>query len=273
MFPYVNKGDKFKPNVNFDNACRKLVNQFAGHGIPSTKNRVVEQTKVQCYNSTSQQLKSGSSVCFDEEANDSLNTILPVTICDSDDKIFGVLDDDLEVGACGSVSLSGVVRIQYSGEQNFVVPDFEGGFVGADTGTPVLRKMSDGSSFILLTNTVQQKSYNGPFAFSILSDGKLKIKAGFLNRNGKIFNIPETTFSERKEGYICVTSKFDVDKNTWSDPEIAIADVAADAYPIGYSKKIDQESGDPLFEFECYEVPMAFILYTKECPLAAKNNG
>lgn len=273
MFPYVKKGDPFKPNASFDNECRKIVNQFAGHGVPAVHKKTIEQTKVQCYNAGSMLLTAGSSVCFDDQNKASLDTIVPVKICDSDSKLFGVLDHDLASGDCGTVTVSGVARIKYSSDLQYVIPDFNGGFMPSASGNPVIWRFDNGDALILLENTPERASYNGPFAFTVQDNGDLKISSGFLNRNGKMLKIPETIFTERQEGYICVVSRFDDEQNIWRDPIITIADVAADSCPIGYCKVINQEDGYPVCEFECYNVPVAFILYTKECPLAAKYNG
>ena len=268
MFPLVSKGDPFVPQADFFNACRLLLNTFSPSGNPASLYESFMQTKVPCYNNTKSKLKAGSSVCIDDNSSVMLNSVMPVKICDKDDKLWGVLDYDLEPTCCGSFTVLGVARVNYSGDCQYLQPDFNGGYQESNSGSAiVLCSLGNDEKLILLSHGAAGR-YNGPFAFSI-EDRKLKVSAGFLNRNGKMMRVPEKTLLVSQSGYVCVTSRFDTESNTWKEPTIEMTDPAADAYPIGYCSTNDH--GFTL-QYECYEVPVAIIVYTKECPLAAKYN-
>lgn len=128
--------------------------------------------------------------------------------------------------------------------------------------------------------------YTGPFSFTFDSEsGNLIIGAGFLNRNGDFIEIPETQITP-KEGYICCQSKLkdsgDGKRKEWETPSIVVLDKpSALAYPLGRCmKQEDNENSEnnsngetlpqePQWIFECYEVEMAFIIATRQCPLAS----
>lgn len=122
--------------------------------------------------------------------------------------------------------------------------------------------------------------YTGPFSFTFNSEsGKLIVGAGFLNRNGDFIEIPETQITP-KEGYICCQSKLkdsgDGKRKEWETPAIVVLDKpSALAYPLGRCVKQEDNSNgetlpqEPQWLFECYEVEMAFIIATRQCPLAS----
>jgi hypothetical protein len=108
--------------------------------------------------------------------------------------------------------------------------------------------------------------YSGPFAFSYNSEGKLVIAPGFLNRNGDLLEIEEQIV-DPATGYVCLESHLEdkgEGKKEWTKPAIVFLDKPkATAYPLG--KRTDNNG---TITTECYEVPMAFILATRQCPLA-----
>lgn len=111
-------------------------------------------------------------------------------------------------------------------------------------------------------------TYSGPFAFSFNEKGELVISAGFLNRNGDVIEIKEQIITDLKNGYVCLESHLEDKggKNEWSKPTIVfLAQPKATAYPLGVCK-IDDKSGD--IDVQGFRVPMAFILATRQCPLA-----
>lgn len=113
----------------------------------------------------------------------------------------------------------------------------------------------------------KEERYSGPFAFSFNEKGELVISAGFLNRNGDVIEIKEQIITELKTGYICLDSHLinkGEGKKEWSEPAIVFLDKPlATAYPLGR-----RTEKDGIVRIECYEVPMAFILATRQCPLA-----
>lgn len=112
--------------------------------------------------------------------------------------------------------------------------------------------------------------YNGPFAITLTEAGNVAVAAGFLNRNGDFKEVPAFEIAPQT-GYICcqcelkdVTSA-GVTRKEWGEPQIVILEKpSAIAYPLGYCT-VTEESNILL---ECYEVEMAFIIATRQCPLA-----
>lgn len=112
--------------------------------------------------------------------------------------------------------------------------------------------------------------YSGLFAFSFNEAGNLVIAPGFLNRNGDFIEIKEQIV-EPKTGYVCLESKLiakegaaNTDAKEWSQPAIVFLEKpTATAYPLGYCT-VENE----IAKADCYEVQVAFILATKQCPLA-----
>ena len=108
--------------------------------------------------------------------------------------------------------------------------------------------------------------YSGPFAFSYNAEGKLVVAPGFLNRNGDLLEVEEQIV-EPAAGYVCIESHLEDKgdgKKEWTKPAIVFLEKPkATAYPLG--KCTDK---DGALITECYEVPMAFILATRQCPLA-----
>ena len=111
-----------------------------------------------------------------------------------------------------------------------------------------------------------EEIYSGPFAFSFNESGQLVIAPGFLNRNGDLLEIEEQIV-EPAAGYVCLESHLEDKgdgKKEWTKPAIVFLEKPkATAYPLG--KCTDK---DGALTTECYEVPMAFILATRQCPLA-----
>lgn len=112
--------------------------------------------------------------------------------------------------------------------------------------------------------------YSGPFAFSFNEAGNLVISPGFLNRNGDFIEIEEQIV-EPQTGYVCLESKLiakegaaNTDAKEWSQPAIVFLEKpTATAYPLGYCT-VENE----IAKADCYEVQVAFILATRQCPLA-----
>ena len=108
--------------------------------------------------------------------------------------------------------------------------------------------------------------YSGPFAFSYNATGKLVIAPGFLNRNGDLLEVEEQIV-DPAAGYVCIESHLEDkgnNKKEWTKPAIVFLEKPkATAYPLG--RCVEK---DGALTTECYEVPMAFILATRQCPLA-----
>ena len=124
-----------------------------------------------------------------------------------------------------------------------------------DTETRILTQEQHGPVRIDL------QRYDGPFALSYDPvKKKIRVKAGYLRRNGKFDTVPETEL-EPQRGTICVTSE--LKNREWSNPEICFAEPDATHYPIGKCTAL-QNGG---FWLDSFHVAVAVILSTGPCPL------
>ena len=103
--------------------------------------------------------------------------------------------------------------------------------------------------------------YDGPFALSYDPvKKKIRVKAGYLRRNGEFDTTPETEL-DPQNGTICVTSA--LKDREWTEPEILFAEPDATHYPIGKCAML--QNGN--YWLDSYHVPVAVILSTGRCPL------
>ena len=107
---------------------------------------------------------------------------------------------------------------------------------------------------------IDLQRYDGPYALSYDPvKKKIRVKAGYLRRNGKFDTVPETEL-EPQGGTICVASE--LKDGEWSEPEIGFAEPDATHYPIGKCT-VKGES----VTLDSFHVAVAVILSTGRCPL------
>lgn len=108
---------------------------------------------------------------------------------------------------------------------------------------------------------IDLQRYDGPFALSYDPvKRKIRVKAGYLRRNGKFDTVPETEL-DPQGGTICVASE--LKDGEWSKPEIGFAEPDATHYPIGKCA-MRQDGG---YCLDSFHVAVAVILSTGRCPL------
>ena len=97
-------------------------------------------------------------------------------------------------------------------------------------GAPVIFA-ANGKGVILL-GAISQDVYDGPFALSYDTETKkVKVAAGYLNRNGEWKDVPAAEFSPAT-GTVCVCTTLD-SEGSWSEPEVRIATPGPYAFPVG----------------------------------------
>jgi len=116
---------------------------------------------------------------------------------------------------------------------------------------------------VFITSPVDEpEKYRGPFTAELNEDRtKIKISAGYLNRNGLVIAVPQADI-EWGTGYLCIHSE--IKDSDWTVPEFKIVSAPSQTYyPVAWLsetngvKRIDQ-----------FHVPMAFIIVSKPCPVA-----
>lgn len=230
FFPDVSRGDDFQPNALLSNNVRHIVNALNGFSAkPLTASGGM--IRIQVYNNSSGTLEAGTAVGFSE--NGSLcGDAVPAEPIQDASKPWGVLVNRLGEKAMGSCILSGPAQVSLSGSGDYARPDVSSPatFTRGATGAPVIFA-SDGKGVILL-GAISQDIYDGPFALSYDTETeKIKVNAGYLNRNGEWKEVPEAAFSP-STGTVCVCTTLDSEGN-WSEPEVRIADQGPYAFPVG----------------------------------------
>ena len=101
------------------------------------------------------------------------------------------------------------------------------------------------------------ENYDGPFAIAYDSEAKkLKVKAGYLTRNGEFLPVPDAEL-EPQNGTVCV--KTVLEGGEWSEPEILFESPSQFCYPVGHVVKTGD--GENIGVSVCsYRVPVAVIL-------------
>ena len=116
---------------------------------------------------------------------------------------------------------------------------------------------------VFITSPVDEpEEYCGPFTAELNEDQtKIKISAGYLNRNGLVIAVPQAVI-DWGTGYLCIHSE--IKDGGWTVPEFKIVSAPSPTYyPVAFLsetngvKRIDQ-----------FHVPMAFIIVSKPCPVA-----
>lgn len=257
-FPDVTRGEAFKPNTLLSNNLRRLVNTMNGFDakpLTATGGMI----RIQVYNNSAAVIKGGTAVNFSENGT-LCGDAVPAELLKDTAKPWGVVVNDLAAKALGSCVVSGPATVSLSGTGDYAEPSvsnpasFTRGFAGA----PVLFA-SDGKGVIILGGNAADGTYDGPFALSCDTESKmLKIKAGFLSRNGEFKEVPGTELSPQT-GTVCVCSTLD-DEGNWSEPEIKFGTPGQFSYPVGNCRK----NGESV-TLCSFRVPVAILLAAGAC--------
>jgi hypothetical protein len=135
-FPYVKKGDAFQPNLELDNAVRRMVNAQNGFvaGKFSSKS---SYGRISVCNVSSEVIEAGTAVSFPATA-DATDNVIPCEKAKSATAQFGVITSDIAPDSIGSCVVSGPVTVEISGTGDFAAPAEGGKMVAGASGAPIL---------------------------------------------------------------------------------------------------------------------------------------
>ena len=257
----VAPGEAFRPSAALSNDIRHFLNGLNGFGGNPFGANGAGTVRIQAYNATGGEVKAGTAVNFDESKKMSGDAV-PMKSFSDPKKPWGVVTQKLGEGEIGDCFISGPVTVSLSGSGDYAQPTAGSPSVftrGAE-GAPVL--YANGGRGVINLGAGTPENYDGPFALSYDAETKmLKIKAGYLTRNGEFLSVAEAELAP-ETGTVCV--KTELADGEWSEPEILFATPSQFCYPIGHVKK-DGE-GDKMSVAVCsYRVPVAVILAVKDC--------
>lgn len=187
-FPYVKKGDEFKPNMQLDNAVRRIVNQhyqqIMSQGVVSKKGNT---GKVSVYNVGTTVIPAGSAVVFEKgDEKKVYDGAIPCKLSETAAATWGIVTDDLSPNSVGSCVVSGAVAVQITGTGDFASPAKDGKIVAGSTGAPVIYRTAD--TAVINLGGGSGGGYLGPFAVSIVENG-VYIAPGYAEVNLTSFEI------------------------------------------------------------------------------------
>jgi hypothetical protein len=176
-FPYVKKGDAFQPNLELDNAVRRMVNAQNGFvaGKFSSKS---SYGRISVCNTTSEVIEAGTAVSFPATA-DTTDGVVPCEKAKSATAQFGVITSDIAPDSIGSCVVSGPVTVEISGTGDFAAPAEGGKMVAGASGAPILFRFENTAVINLGGGSgAAVDEYNGLFKLVALSQIQLKIISG-----------------------------------------------------------------------------------------------
>ena len=257
----VSPGEVFRPSAALSNDIRHLLNGLNGFGGNAFCATGAGTVRIQAYNATGGEIKAGTAVNFDDSKKMSGDAV-PIKTFSDPKKPWGVVTQKLAEKEVGDCFISGPVAVAVSGSGDYAQPTVGNPSVftrGAE-GAPVL--WASGGRGLVNLGAGTPENYDGPFAITYDAVKKhLKVKAGYLTRNGEFVSISEKEI-EPQTGTLCVKSE--LTGGEWSEPEIVFGTPSQFRYPIGHVKKTGD--GDKVSVAVCsYRVPVAVILASKIC--------
>lgn len=257
-FPDVSRGQEFQPNSVLSNNVRHLVNSMNGFqsvGLLGANGGIV---RIQVYNNSSAEIPAGTAVNFSESGS-LCGDAVPCEKLKDTAKPWGVTVLKLAAKEMGDCVISGPAQVTLSGSGDYAQPSTSSPstFTRGATGAPVI--FSGGGKGVILLGAISQDIYNGPFALSYDTESKkLKISAGYLNRNGEWLDVAAKELSP-STGTVCVCTTLG-SNGSWTTPEIKISTPGQYAYPIG-SCKVSGESVTVC----SFRVPVAIFMVSDLC--------
>lgn len=169
-FPYVKKGDAFQPNLELDNAVRRMVNAQNGFvaGKFSSKS---SYGRISVCNVSSEVIEAGTAVSFPSAA-DATDGVIPCEKAKSATAQFGVITSDIAPDSIGSCVVSGPVTVEISGTGDFAAPADGGKMVAGASGAPILFRFED-TAIINLgggSGAAGASEYNGMHKLVLITD-------------------------------------------------------------------------------------------------------
>ena len=257
----VTPGEAFKPSATLSNDIRHLLNGLNGFGGNPFGANGAGTVRIQAYNATGGEIKAGTAVNFDDGKPMSGDAV-PMKAFSDPRKPWGVVTQRLKENEIGDCFISGPVTVALAGSGDYAQPTIGNPSVftrGAE-GAPVL--YGSGGRGVVNLGAGTPENYDGPFAITYDAENKvLRIKAGYLTRNGEFLSVPEAELAP-ETGTVCVKSE--LNEGEWSEPEVLFEIPSQFCYPIGHVKT--QGDGEEMSVSVCsYRVPVAVILAARIC--------
>ncbi len=258
FFPDVTKGQNFKPSALLSNNVRHMVNSLNGFqngGHAAANSGVV---RIQVYNASSGEIPAGCAVNFKSDTA-LCGDAVPVEPLKDAAKPWGVVVLKLAANQMGDCVISGPATVSISGTGDYASPSTSSPstFTRGASGSPVL--FANGGRAVVNLGASTQDLYDGPFALSYDAESKkLKVAAGYLNRNGEWKDVPAAELSP-STGTVCVCTTLD-SEGSWSEPEVKISTPGQYAFPVGSCKT----SGESV-TFCSFRVPVAIFMVADLC--------
>lgn len=169
-FPYVKKGDAFQPNLELDNAVRRMVN--AQNGFVSGKfSSKGNYGRISVCNTTSEVIEAGTAVSFPATA-DAIDGVIPCEKAKSATAQFGVITSDIAPDSIGSCIVSGPVTVEIGGTGDFAAPAEGGKMVAGASGAPILFRFANTAVINLGggSGAAGASEYNGMHKLVLITD-------------------------------------------------------------------------------------------------------
>ena len=256
--PDVSRGQAFQPSALLSNDVRHMVNAMNGFqnaGILGANGGIV---RIQVYNNTGSEFPAGTAVNFSESGS-LCGDAVPCEPLKDTAKPWGVTVLKLAAKEMGDCVISGPAQVSLTGSGDYAQPSTStpSAFTRGATGAPVI--FASGGKGMILLGAIAQDIYDGPFALSYDTETKkIKIAAGYLNRNGEWLDVAAKEISP-STGTVCVCTTLGND-GSWTTPEVQISTPGQYAYPIG-SAKVSGESVTVC----SFRVPVAVFIVADVC--------
>lgn len=175
-YPDVNPGEAFKPVASLENELRHMVNARDGFRSSASAVNTFKTLSVPVRNWDSEVLQSGNPVSFQAKTSKSY-TDFPIPVSKYfDGSNWGILTQPLEPGAIGSCIVTGVVPVNYLGEDYpekvSPSPDGDGFISGSDV---VCLSRYDKKAIIVLGAGQPSAGYDNYFKVSPLEKNGTRI--------------------------------------------------------------------------------------------------
>ena len=192
-FPYVKKGDEFKPNVHLENAVRRIVNQHTqkilAQGGSASKGSF---GRISVWNTETDVIPAGSAVTFVNWASVNYYGVIPCKLADSNSKFWGIVTDNIEPNSIGSCVVSGTVEVEIIGGGDFAALADNGKIIAADSGFPILFRNENQA--VINLGGGSSSGYCGSFAVTVI-ENKINIASGYAEVNLTSFEFSEHVIS------------------------------------------------------------------------------
>lgn len=185
---------------------------------------------------------------------------------------IAILMEDVPDGYDGRAAISGAAVARLSA----AMPSVPGRAAFSGTGTltpsddgPVSIVAADNSrltAVAIIGGSGAIEIYDGPFALSYDAEKKkVKVKSGYMSRNGEFIVVDNAEINPSNGGYVCVNST--LNSGEWTTPAIRIATPGVYDYPIG-KVTVAGSGQNRHVSVNSFRVSVAIIIATALCPLS-----